>query len=251
MARMISILFILLMASPTWAFPPVMMGKAAAAAAASSACVDATHDSGNNAIVLCEDFDGSSQCTAGYTSNCRGAWLIAAGTPDYDYGTSIEGTYSLYLDASSAAVTMYKSFTSATDMHAFMMVKPASISASNRTLFTFTETTTGRLTVTLNAAGTLKVAHGTVTATTVSAMSAGTVYYVWAGYTKGTGGDGAAYVAFSSTTTKPGVGNNYASVTTGDATTNVDRIYLQAGTVSQIIFDHIRLNSSTFGSNPP
>lgn len=41
MARMISILLILLMASPAWAFPPVMMGKTASGGAATS-CTEAT-----------------------------------------------------------------------------------------------------------------------------------------------------------------------------------------------------------------
>lgn len=251
MKRFILTILLLLIAAPAYPFGAAIQAVLSAGGTPSTACVDATHDSGNNAIVFCEDLDGAAECTSGYTSNCRGAWLIAAGTPDYDYGTPLEGTYSLYLDASSAAVTINHNFTSATEMHAYMLVKPVDISDSNRTLFTFTETTTGRLTVTLNANGTVKVAHGTVTATTVAAMSAGTVYSVWAGYVKGTGADGAAYVAFSSTTTKPGEGNNYAAVTAGDATTNVDRLYIQAGTVSQIVIDHIRLNSSTFGSNPP
>jgi hypothetical protein len=69
----------------------------------------------------------------------------------------------------------------------------------------------------------LKITHGSATASTVSGVSADTDYNVWVHYKKGTGSNGEMSVGFSTGTTEPTSGDNYASLTNGTSTNQTDR----------------------------
>lgn len=89
----------------------------------------------------------------------------------------------------------------------------------------------------------LRIVCGTANATTVSTLTFGTQYYVWAHYLKGSGANAVADVAFSTTKVRPTSGNGFAQVTTGSRTANVTDIGIFINDISfgsaitGIIFD--------------
>lgn len=246
-----------------------MMG--AGAAAPTYACTDATHDSANTAITFCEDFDGASTCTATYTSNCRNAWLVIGGTPDYDNTTNlIEGTYSLYLDITSANYTgVYKALTSGGTYYSYAHMKVIAIPTAARSIGGTATDGAARSIITFLSNGTLRLYHGTANQTISGALVAGHTYAIWHGYIKGTGSDGFAYVAIAEVTTgappsKPTLCDYSVSscadaasavITNGTATADVNRMKFgtvdNSDTTLKLSFDHIRINTSDFGSNVP
>jgi hypothetical protein len=64
----------------------------------------------------------------------------------------------------------------------------------------------------------LRAVCGTANATTVATLSAGTTYYCWAYYSKGSGANAIYKVAFSTSKTKPTSGNNFAGGSNGSST---------------------------------
>jgi len=242
---------------------------AGGAAAVSYACTDATHDSANNAITACEDFDGAVECTATYTSNCRATWTIVAGTPDYDNtDNKIEGTYSLYLDISAAANYPYKAVTAGANYYVYAHLNLVAAATAAKGIAHIGFDGAVRLQISIGTTGKLKVFHGTSSAETTSGLSAGNTYAVWYGYNQGTGADGYGYVAWAAVTggtppAKPTLCDpsgttcadaNSAVVANGSQTTTVNRSFFgttSSDTTLKLAFDHIRINTTDFGSNVP
>lgn len=99
--------------------------------------------------------------------------------------------------------------------------------------------------------GKLRIAHGTATADTVTSVSANTTYYCWLYGQKGTGANGIANVAFSTSKTRPTSGNGFAEVTTGTATLDlaIYSLFVSdlafSGASSGIIYDEVSRKTGT------
>lgn len=79
-------------------------------------------------------------------------------------------------------------------------------------------------------------------ATTVATMSAGTTYYVWLRYTKGTGSNGIYRVWFNTTNTKPADGsNNSAGGTDMTHTTNFNNFDVHVGGAATLDIDNFQM----------
>lgn len=240
------------------------------ATAPTYACTDATHDSANNAVTSCENFDGATTCTAGYTDNCLGSWLVGSGTPDYDNTTNkTEGTYSVFLDVTGAnGCFIYKSISAGANYYGYAHIKVVALPSISRQFITFNTDGAVRLQINIGTTGKLKVFHGTSNAETTSGLSAGNTYAVWYGYNQGTGANGYAYVAWALVTggtppAKPALcdpsgttcaDGNSAVVDNGSQTTTVNRAYFgyaATDTTLQFSVDHVRVNTTDFGSNVP
>lgn len=70
----------------------------------------------------------------------------------------------------------------------------------------------------------LRIVVGTANATTVSTLTAGTKYYCWGHYKKGTGANAVGDIEFSTSKTRLGSGNGFAQTTTGSSTANAQQI---------------------------
>ncbi len=258
------ITLLLLPINATARMSAVMVGGGVSGAATPSYdCVDATHDSGNNVVIACEDFQGSVDCDAGAGTQeyCRASYTLVS-TPDFST-TGIESTNSVFIDASSATQGFYKSVTSGAAYYYFAKIKVVALPATSyKVIVDFNSAGTSKGTVAIQSDGTVKIAHGTISVATSGTLTAGNTYYLWTGYTAGTGADGTLYAGFSGDMTKPSIctpsgtpcGDAVsASIDTGDANSNVSRIYTMAGGASalQTIVDHIRIKTSDFGSNVP
>ena len=248
------------------------MCGAGVSSAVSYQCTDATHDSANNAVTACEDFDGAATCTASYTDNCRVAWLVGAGTPDYDNtANKIQGTYSAFLDITGAnGCFIYRAVDSADVYYTYSHIKIVASPTANRKIVSMQATGSAKHTLTLNSNGTLNVNAGTNVSTT-GTLTQGKTYAIWTGYESASadpGSDGYAYVAFAEVTdgtppAKPALcdpsGTTCSAASTavlanGTNDSPVNRIYwglAATDTTMQISFDHVRVKTTDFGSNVP
>lgn len=266
MKKLLAAFIILLIASPLFALDIGFLKRHGGGGAAVNnyACVDGTHDSSNNAVTICEDFDGSSTCTATYTDTCRNAWTVAGGTPDYDNtDNKIEGAnYSLYIDGTAADFTyVYKAVTAADAYYTLSAIKLVASTTASKRIISYNNGGVNKGAVTLNANGTITITQGTGTASTAvgCALAQGNTYWIWTGYAKSSGAgaeDGTMYVAVSSSlASKPTTGDCYAAFINGTVTDQINRIgFGQANakdTTLKLVFDHIRVNSSNIGANAP
>lgn len=92
-------------------------------------------------------------------------------------------------------------------------------------------------------AGPMRIYNGSTFAATVSNVSTNTPYYIWMHWKS----DGTGDVAFSTTTTRPTGGNNYASVSGGNGTTACTRISI--GTTSSgwaAIYDNVKVSATGY-----
>lgn len=202
-----------------------------------------------------ENFDCSSGCatncsgTDGLT-NCTNTWTIS-GTVNFQ-ATPIEGTYSVEVDQTSTAGYAYLGFTAQDNAYAHFIFSIDTLPAATKGIIYFTATSSAKVYVKLASNGKFLIYNGSATATVTDAISQGTAYHVWFGGTKGNG-DGTAYVAFSTTSTKPACpGTACAQVTTGNGNAQVNRLYLgNDSTAHKLTFDHIGVSATDICSPTP
>lgn len=204
--------------------------------------------------LLFETLEGPGYLNPGNWSESLGGGTI---TDDYT-GTVLAGSYSLFIENSAGTgttVTRNTAPASATGtLYFFFLFRPLVISAQTR-IFVFENSMgTEVCAVDIKADGALIINNGTANATTTGVMSMNTTYFVWGFYAKGTGADGLAYIAFSTTGTRPTSGpGNYAEVTTGSMTTDVTDTAVKItnnGGQSSAIWDTIIVDDAQIPDNP-
>lgn len=249
-------LFLLLWAVPCFALSGAIQAVVSAGGAANTyACVDATHDSANSEITLCEDFDGSTSCADGYSSTCRNTWTVVKGdagdTVDFDNTTApapLQGTYSLRVTSTTTtATTIYSAVTSADNyyFHGRLNIDTYAAPASDMT-FVAVQRSTGANICAFgvdSATERYRMYTNSETVHATASPSADTTYYIWFEVVRNT----SCAVYISTTTTKP-------ETATLSASTFVDypiaRVTFYTDESNGIVFDHVRVNTSAFSSNP-
>lgn len=99
--------------------------------------------------------------------------------------------------------------------------------------------------------GSLRVDCGNVTAgDTVSTISAATKTHIWIRYTKGTGANGFASIAFSTNGIKPTSGDAYVQTAVGDATADAVKLRINGEVGNTFIIDRILISATPIGDNP-
>jgi hypothetical protein len=172
-----------------------------------------------------------------------------SGTIDWDYTTTvITGAQSLHLPPASSNTTKY-SLSATGEVWARFKIRQDKTGSVTR-IMQFNGSSTERMYVGI-ATNALRITHGSATATTVSTMAANTTYNVWVRYKKGTGADGEGTIAFSTTNTEPTTGNDFASLTTGSSTGDVDEwgpFNQDAPGGTALIFDDLTLDDVAIGN---
>lgn len=181
----------------------------------------------------------------------------AIGTPDPDNTTVVmEGTQSFYADGRAATAGARRGITASGEAWVYVLIRPLDTptGTGDKTLIMVTATATTKGRVTIDNAAKISVYNGSTKATTVGVVSTTDNTHLWFHYKKGTGADGVADVGFSTTGTKPSTGDNFAAVSAGTATTDVDRIYIESefinGSGIRVHFDKLRVDDATIGDNP-
>lgn len=199
-----------------------------------------------------ETFDASGyDNSSSWTEN-----LLGDGILNEDYtSTILEGTQSLHLSCPSSdrADDTAVLASDISDCWAFFILRPVSLVAVGNAFFTFRNSSgTVIYSIEWQASDVIRMRCGTANQTTVGSLSAGTTYYCWCHYTKGTGANAFASFGFATTTTEPTSGNNYVSLTTGTPTTDVHDIQLGriGNGTHELIWDRVIVNSSAIGDNP-
>jgi hypothetical protein len=228
---------------------------AGGAAALTYQCTDATHDGANTDITLCEDFDGAASCADGYSSTCRNLWTVTKGdagdTVDFDNADApspLAGTYSLRGISTTTTPTTINKDTGANDnlyVHARMNIDTYNAPAADMLLINIYRSAGASICALLvdSATGRFEVyTNGNTLHESLSPL-ADTTYYIWLESVKNT--SCLAYI--STTTTKPETATITAGTVVNYATAGVKMTFDES---NNIVFDHIRVNTSAFGSNP-
>lgn len=275
------ILILLLLPSLAWAQaidfskPYARMGvvsMGAGVAAASAFCASAT-STPNATGVICEDFEGSTQCISGYSSNCRAAWNASVnGTPDFDYGTAIDGTYSLNAPAytNAASISTSRTFTESAGAtyYGYFKVKLVNIPAvATSKIFVQVKgngagTLAGSITLKNISSAvhiTCTAAGGTVSSDSTATVTEGETYNFWWKFIpENPNGSGNAefHCAFSTTTTKPSdPSDNYVKSVNGTTEYAVDTFqaeveYSSGGQCSDVVIDNIFIDDADITGVP-
>ncbi len=203
-----------------------------------------------------ENFEGAGICYTGdvtYT-NCTNSFG-KSGTFNFKYATApapMEGSYSLLIDESGGLGYASLSVTAGDNYYVQFMFSVPVLPAAYKDIFSWRSSSTAKGRIQVSNTGAVRVYNGTKYASTVGTLTAGTVYYIQAGYTKGIGTDGTGYVAWSTTSTLPTSGNNYASIANGDANSQIDTLYFGAGASAvSFIYDRIRVSASDMCTPSP
>ena len=250
--------------SKSIAMSPAILGLAGGKVAASGVaghCDGPTTDGAGNTILLCEDFDGSTECASTYSSTCQAAWTVSVRDGgdliefnDADAPAPLQGTYSsrIYTEDSSATTTnMKRAFTANGTFYAFVLVHISALGDGTNYFFGFLSGASdacviGRV-VTTNKATLWNGTSATLSAAE-NVFVEDTTYCVWLDYTKNTETTGCKlYVAaYDAGCTKPSL--------TAQATTpnlDADTVILMNKESSIVYNDWLRVRTSaTYGDNP-
>lgn len=207
---------------------------------------------GSYTYFFTENFEGS-QSGPGGSDYDNSGWTSFSGTPDPTYSTSglgLEGSRCVHLVNAGLDKTGFNK----SDLYGFFKFRIINNNPSigTRGLILGYNSTT-KLQIGIDSSRHLVVYHGGTSQATTATISDGTTYYVWFEYHKGTGANGAASAAFSTSSTKPTSGTQYCSVSTGDATANIVEFVIDGdggGAAADCAVDMFRLSDSNIGDNP-
>jgi hypothetical protein len=204
---------------------------------------------GGATYLVKQDFEGT-----GYDN---GESWTETGSPNEDSETSpLVGSQSFRVAATASATwARSPSFTDQSTLHCYFQFRPDDNTGGARRFFFIRNSSDVDLVmVQQNADRTILVRAGTAGgSTTVGTVTLDTIYHFWVTYTKGTGANATATVAFSTDGTKPTSGDNYQIHSTGNATTDADYIGL-GNSAAQVIptwdLDKVRVDDEVIGDNP-
>jgi hypothetical protein len=191
--------------------------------------------------LLHETYEGAGYSNGGWTET-------GTGTIDEDYTTSpapLVGSQSVYF-APTSGDFVYNShtFTSGGDRYGRAKINVVNLPSGTHTIFQFVGTATfvQEFRVYLKSSGKISVSNGSVESSdTTDAITSGT-YTIWWRFSKGSGANGVGQVGFASDCTRPTSGTNFASVSNGTSTADVNNLdhgcFGFSGT-PQIIMDEV------------
>jgi hypothetical protein len=214
--------------------------------------------------LLCEDFEGSSSCYSGGSSNCQNTWSQSSYTTvTANYTTSpapLDGNYSLYTVGSGTG-SMTKTFTATSPVYSRHQFVAELLSLSSGSSARFFQIDDGAHTLCAagisNVSGTYRLyvmndsnnASGTTTS-----ISASIDYCIWLDFVAGSSTSSCtAYIATAtgsreskSCSSKPGTAE--VALTNQSESYNASRIQLLdfQGSVDQDIYDDILVKASAF-----
>ena len=175
-------------------------------------------------------------------------WTTNSGTPDPKYtATALQGTQSFY---STNGSTISRTAASTNKMSFYFLIRIVTNTPSYGKQILAVDAANGRLVIRMtDVSGTLRITSGSLDQTTVSGLSAGTNYHVWADWD---GSSGTASVCFSADGTKPTNGNNWAGALSGADSVNPSNPVVFGAAVSglDLILDDFIYNNTPIGSNP-
>lgn len=170
-----------------------------------------------------------------------------ANTPTWNYGTPLEGTYSLSMNAANK--NTYYSFTAASEVWCYTLFSTNSLTNGPYVMQLRDSGGTLKGTVRFGSSGQITITNGTTGGSSANGVvTTNTTYSVWMYYKKGTGADGITRAYVSTTTTRPAVTKE---VTNGDSTSDVARFRIEQGAGTNVcVWDHMRLSTQEIGSSP-
>lgn len=255
MARLLSIILILLLASPAWAFPPLIAGKTASGGAA-AACANPSGTC--TGFLVCQNFETTAEACDPCTEDNSESWDKLLGgdstaNTDDTTATVLRGNQQAALDANTSNVN-YRSpvFTAQSELYTFFRFKADDATPSSAvSILNILDTGNNvKQYVQLQTSGRLRCISGATAATntTGTVLSDNTKYYVWAHFKAETSegaNDGQCDVYVSTTPTKPA--SPEASTTGGTAVETMARVGAMSNYTITTYFDQVLVKTSEIG----
>lgn len=176
-----------------------------------------------------------------------------------DSSAPLQGLYSLHITLSAQNGGVRAAWSAQSNVYGFFMIRFSNLPSTGTTedFIAFNVGSTKVLSMSLAGGNVLRVidASATAQAATVATIANNTTYNVWWSYQAGTGANAKYTVAFSTTTTQPVSGNNYAETLVGGQSAFVDTIRCGADNLPgtdawEAKFDKIRISTTPIGDNP-
>ncbi len=250
MKRLAICLLLILMASPVYGEDlSIDWTKQYARLSTPILCGNASTTNPCSGYLVCQGFEGT-----GYdNSETWTEYIPGSSVVNEDYTTTaLVGSQSLYLYNGSSwdSTRAYTSFTPSGNAYAYAQVRFKTI--ANSLYFMILEaSSTDVAGVQYVNSSTVRLDCGTSNNSDSYSISTDTTYHVWLEYQKGTGSNAICRLYLSTTSSKPGTAT--ITITAGSGTGDADGINLDcSGATSgrEIIFDKIRVSSSSIGSDP-
>lgn len=201
--------------------------------------------------LLLETFEGTGYSNTGWTETLNG------GTIDEDYtGVVLDGAQSLQIVTAGFASTYVTRTITAAGNRWFFFQFRAGVLNGTQSIFDMADNVSavqGHIEV--SSGGTVTAFAGAVSASCVATMSLNTKYNIWVEYNKNNGANRICNVAFSTSTTRPTSGNNYAQASTTTSATDISELYLGNFTTDfsdtrTYILDYFMVDDAQIGDNP-
>ncbi len=193
-------------------------------------------------FIVNEDFESGSLPTNWF----RG------GSADFGYtGTVLAGTKSLSCDSATSDYAVWLGNTPTfSQIWIKFIFRPVTLPASFGQISYLTDVTQGHtvFAVDIFANGTLTILDelGFATGLTVAAMSAGTTYFVWIRYKKGTGANAEGELWFNTVDDRAGTpANNHCQYSVGGATLDGDLLLFNSIS-THAIYDNVQMSATDF-----
>lgn len=186
-----------------------------------------------------EDFEGT---------GTPSGWTIVGYDPDYTTG-AMQGSESLRGSSAGGTYTASKTFTAADEVWMYFIWKQTETGRYIGTLRTTANN--GIALMQVEASGSYYTFHsGGVSVNTSGSLNwtSGTTVHVWIRAKKGTGSNAEVDWYISSTSTRPG--SPTASITTGNWTDQVDRVFLEMSNAGEVMYDRVLVSTTAIGSAP-
>jgi hypothetical protein len=169
--------------------------------------------------LLSENFDGSTECLSGYTSNCQNAWLSHENAVTFNDTTmGLNGTYNLKVDATTAwSATWYHLAADVDEIYLFFMFQTSNVGSTGDRTHCIIYDSGNNIGVTVytrdNVLGTFKITSGAGSTDTANHIHNGDNVCVWIYFKR----NDTSYVEFQTAAdgvcTYVGSGNNHATRT--------------------------------------
>lgn len=255
--RLLSVILMILLATPAWAFPPLIAGKTAAGGSGEAACANPSGTC--TGFLVCQNFETTAEVCDPCTEDNSESWDKLLGgdsavSVDDTTATVLRGTQQLALDANTSNANIRSPvFTAQSEVYTFFRfaADDATPSSATAVLNVLDTGNNVKYYVQLQTSGRLRCVNGSAAAanTTGTVLSNSTKYYVWARF-KAETSEGAAngecdlYV--STTGTKPA--SPEASTTAGTSVETIARISPATNYTIITYFDQILVKASEIGN---
>jgi hypothetical protein len=210
---------------------------------------------GSPTYLLSESWDGSTACGDGSHSNCDNTWGVTD-TTDFNYQAGdapLEGTNSAFMTPATTFGYLDITYTANDEVWYYLLFNAETwTGGTETTILEHNDGSNSLCTVKKSSSEKFNLYSGGQSDTGTVTLNTTSTYSIWLKYVSGDGANAQCELwVVADSTTFPGEGNEDASVTNSNETTQSSKIWIGAyDGEAEWIMDHIRIDDVAIGSAP-